>query len=185
MAFDIRSFIKEVSDKEEEEISTTPEPDDVVELNHYIENCPDLLPEYLKEEVLVEATGESCTVASFLQKGEESRVERYQRMSARLSKREKRVLEQKLLKPEALPTFVGTRPAGSAVEERTVKIIFETDEDLELFKRFFRVNNYKGQNTRDVDIIVALVEALDRGSLEYNASDKTLNFVTDSERIVL
>ena len=172
MSFDIRSFIKEVSDPEEEE-SIEKEPKEKAS------------PLTIEEKTIAHIV-EVQTIASLLQKNEESRVERYLRLSKNLTKKERRCLEQQLLKPEGIPPFVGHRATHTSVDDRSVKIIFESDEDFELFRRFFRVNSYKGQNTRDVDIIVALVEALDRGSLEYNATDKTLDFIADNgERIPL
>lgn len=109
----------------------------------------------------------------------DSRVQRFQKAVAGKSKEEVRELERTLLKPNALPPFAGKRPPRSTIEQRTVKIIFETDESIELFKQFFKVSSFKEQNTREIGAIVALVEAMDRGSLRYDTENKSLNFVDD------
>lgn len=109
----------------------------------------------------------------------DQRTTRFKKLAKGKTKEEVRELERTLLKPDVIPPFTGERPAKSSVEQRTVKIIFESDEDIDLFKHFFKVNTYKEQNTREIGAIVALVEAMDRGSLRYDQEQKTLNFVDD------
>jgi len=109
----------------------------------------------------------------------DSRRKRFEDATKGKSKEDVRELERALLKPDALPPFTGKRPPRSSIEQRTVKIIFETDEAMELFRQFFRVSSFKEQNTREIGAIVALVEAMDRGSLRYDPTQKVLNFVDD------
>lgn len=109
----------------------------------------------------------------------DSRVQRFQKASQDKDKEEVRELERTLLKPDALPPYTGKRPPRSGIKQRTVKMIFDTDESMELLKRFCKVNTFKEQNSHDVGVIVALLEALDRGSLRYDTEHKTLNFVDE------
>ena len=115
--------------------------------------------------------------------GADTRVKKFLAAREGLPNEEARQLERTLLKPETLPSFTGERPTKSSIDNRTVIIIFEQDEDVELFKQFFRVNNYKGQNTRDVGKLMYYLEALERGSLVLE--DDGLYCVTDQGDKVL
>jgi hypothetical protein len=109
----------------------------------------------------------------------DSRVQRFAKAAEGKTKEEVRDLERALLKPDVLTPFTGKKPPKSSVEQRTVKIIFETDEDMELFRQFFRVNAFKEQNTRELGPIIALVDALNRDVVRYNQQTQTLNFVDE------
>lgn len=109
----------------------------------------------------------------------DSRVKRFAKAAEGKTKEEVRELERTLLKPDVLPPFTGKKPPRSSVEQRSVKIIFETDEDMELFRQHFRVNTFKEQNTREIGAIIALVDAFSRGVLRFDSKTNTLNFIDE------
>ena len=113
-------------------------------------------------------------------------AQRIEELSFGKTNEEKRELERQLLKPDRIQPYTGTIPGQGPVEQRTLKMIFNSMGEMELFSKHFKVSNYKGANTRDVDILMAFVMALESGVLEFNHEDGNLYFVTDqNEKIML
>lgn len=113
-----------------------------------------------------------------LLRSKEDRLQRkFARRSKGISKQEKRELERKLLKPLRLP--VKRLKTRSPVDERTITLVFPSVGDVELFRRHFRVSEYKGLNTHHLDPLLEFLECLERGSLVFEKKTKKLEFVDD------
>ena len=108
-----------------------------------------------------------------------SKVKRFEELAEGKSNDEKRSLERIMLKPNVLQPYAGETPNKSPVLDRTVTMVMPTDNDMDLFKRHFRTSNYKGLNTRDIGIILALLDSIERGTLQYVHSEKKIYFIDD------
>lgn len=109
-----------------------------------------------------------------------SKVERAAALSKGKTKAERRRIEQALLKPEPIPEYTGVEPGTlSDVEARRVTFIAPNDRLIDLMKKHFKVNFYKGANIRDVDKLVVFLEALEEGVLRYDSVEKALYFVNE------
>lgn len=97
--------------------------------------------------------------------------------SGTMTEPEKRKLEMEMLKPEKLPHYTGKLPgieAATPVQSRTVKVVLRTDEEFHQVKEHFGLRNYVEQNIKDVDKLVALLNALDDRTIIYDAETKTI-----------
>lgn len=112
-------------------------------------------------------------IDSFLD-GKRSRAAKFEELARGKTKEQRRELEKTLLKPQVLPEYSGNIPGKSSIENRTVKIIFETSMDLELFKRHFKVSAYKELNVRDILLLIKFLSLLDEHILEYDSKEGTL-----------
>lgn len=115
---------------------------------------------------------------SFLEQFKGSVAERFQQEAAqKTSQEELRELEQHMLTPARLPPYTGPKPGkGGSLADRQVIFFFESAQDVELLGKHMRVSGYNGNNTRDVALLLAVLEALDRGALVWE--NDTL-YVTD------
>ena len=112
-------------------------------------------------------------------KSREDRVlEKFDRESKGKSKKEVRELERRRLKPTKLLPAKEIR-GKAPVEKLTVRLVFATLADVELFKRFFKVNEYKGLNTHHLGMLLEFLECFERGSLAYDEKEGKLEFVND------
>lgn len=116
-----------------------------------------------------------------------SRVKLFEKVSKEKSKKKRRRMEERFLKPYVIPEYDGKLPGyNNPVESRKVMIIFDSEADLNLFRKFFKVSSYKGFNVRDVSLLLLFLDALENGSLEYDKEERKINFVGDTgERIPL
>lgn len=106
-------------------------------------------------------------------KKKESSVDRYNRLSKECSNEEKRKLEQKLLKPQKIPPYTGPRPIKNALDDLIIKAVFKNHNDLNLFKKYFKISNYLEQSVSDIQMIMDLLKRLEDGSLRYEKEKGT------------
>ena len=110
-------------------------------------------------------------------KQKHSRAERFEGMSEDMSNEEQRELEQSLLKPTKLSKPLCPPPPASAkkpLSARTVKFVFPDTTTIERFKKHFNLSKYVEPSCIDNGIILALLDALDEGTLIYDKETQTL-----------
>lgn len=105
---------------------------------------------------------------NYLKKGGRSPAVKYKKLSKNLPERQKRKIETKLLKPEKIPPYTGRSPIKNLLDKYTVKIILSDDEQLNLFKKYFKVTNYIEQSVVDISLLTNLLKNLDQGLIEYD-----------------
>lgn len=86
-----------------------------------------------------------------------SRVIQFKKLSRGLLNKEKRKLEEKLLKPEKIPPYTKNSTKYCSLEDRVIKIIVSKREDLELLKSLFKITYHGGACIADS---VKLIEIL-------------------------
>jgi len=80
-----------------------------------------------------------------------------------------------LLKPtKARQKYGGPLPGGTDVERRTLKIIFKTDEDMELFGKHFPIAEYLEKNTENITLLMVFLDSLERGTIKYDKKTKEI-----------
>lgn len=102
----------------------------------------------------------------------------FKKITKNCSQTQKRKIEQKLLKPEILPTYLGKIPGKGPVEKRTIKIICESEIEVALIKKYFKISEYKELNIRDISLLLKLLTALEEGILKYEKN--TLFFIHEN-----
>lgn len=124
-------------------------------------------------------------IKNFLGKGE-SRVKKARKILKGKSKKERRKIEQHLLKPERIPEYTGELPKKGPIERRTIEIICKTETDVDIIRRHFKVSEYKRLNIRNITLLMKFLDALDEGSLQYEKEEENLYFVGEQgEKIQL
>lgn len=100
------------------------------------------------------------------------------------NKEDKRIFERQNMKPypDKLPDYTGKEPIANEIDRLTIRLVFHSTEDVDKFKRWFRVSNFKGPNITDLGLIMALLENLENGNLLYDYKTKTLTYKTDRIR---
>lgn len=98
------------------------------------------------------------------------------------TKEEVRQLEQKFLKPSKLPAYHKPENAKDALISRTIKLVFVTEADVELFKKHFKVSTYKENNVLDTNLLIALLTELEEGRLAYDEKAKLLRYTKIKSR---
>lgn len=109
-----------------------------------------------------------------------SRVKRSAALSEGKSKTEKRNIEQAMLKPEPIVAYVGREPGTfSDVESRKITFVVPNDRYVDVIKKHFKVSSYMGLNIRNVEKIIAFLDALEEGVLRYDNNEEALYFVNE------
>lgn len=107
-------------------------------------------------------------------------IDRFQqKKGAAQTKEEVRSVEEALLKPVKLQSYLGATPGVGPIERRTLKIIFASEDDLATFGNHFAVSHYKENNVRDISLLNAFIQCLEEGSLAWNENEKRIEFVND------
>lgn len=115
------------------------------------------------------------SITSFLKGGKDRAQRNIDLQGADLSKEERRKLEMNLLPAEQLPKYTGELPtATNEVESLAVKLFFETEKDVALFKKYFKVLEYIEANCRELTLLRALLEALEGGVIEYDEEEEEI-----------
>lgn len=107
-----------------------------------------------------------------------SKVERFEKLSEGKTPRETRDLEMELLQPEVIPTYAGEQPKHSAIypnRGKAIKFGFKTKEEVALVKKYFHVNQYVEQNVSEVSLLIALLKALEEGTIKYDAKTNVVS----------
>jgi hypothetical protein len=103
-----------------------------------------------------------------------SRVQRFEKISEGKTKEEIRVLEKTMLEPEKIKPYVYDAPGKSPVENRTITVVFDSEEDLLLFRNYFEVRDYRGLNLRGSQsaLMMNILYALRDGDITYDQKSK-------------
>lgn len=112
----------------------------------------------------------------------ESRVERFLKLAKGRDKEDVRKLEMTLLKPESMRPYTGKAPGRgdySPMVKLALKVIFHSRESFQLFEKHFLISRPKGleaslRSVESLEKLIALVEALDRGIIEYDKENKKI-----------
>lgn len=83
-------------------------------------------------------------------------------------KQTEREFERRYLKPEPIPDYTGKQPMESLITRLSVRLIFPTKEDLELFSKHFRVAQYVEASVTNIGLLLAFVHELEKGRLRYD-----------------
>lgn len=113
------------------------------------------------------------TILSFLGKSS-NRVERFERLKKSKSKEEVRKLEQALLEPEPIPEYTKEQPTNKGMHALAVKLFFNEQKDYDLFCKHFKVSQYIEASCYQLDILLALLKALEKGRLVYDEEKRKL-----------
>jgi len=103
----------------------------------------------------------------------------HERKKQASTKAEERELEMENLKPDKLSPYAGEKPGTSDVKKRAVKIVFKSAEDFEKFKRYFYVSEYVEPSVTNIDLLVALLDELDSGRIQYDKRSRRIIYHTD------
>lgn len=90
------------------------------------------------------------------------------------SKAEEREFEMENLKPDKLPPYAGEQPTKGKLKEQSVKLVLRSEEELEKFKRHFRVPNYIEPSVTNIGLLMALLDELDSGRIQYDKKSERI-----------
>jgi len=116
-------------------------------------------------------------ISKFLSPGaRKDKVERFEELSKGKTKEETRALEMALLKPEPVPDYIGRAERYVANSELAVKIVFSSQEEMDLVERHIAIPNYKERCISDLKLFLALFRALDDGQIVWDKRNQKLFF---------
>jgi len=95
----------------------------------------------------------------------ENKVKKVDRLAKGKTKAERRKLEEHLLKPEKIKVYGGNKSQVDSLAGLKILLMFHKEEEFDLFHKYFKVNEYSGKNVSNVDLLVLILKAFDRGSL--------------------
>lgn len=111
----------------------------------------------------------TATIEKFLSKNaRRDRVAKFEELSKGKSKEEVREMEMSLLKPDAIPDYVGEARKYIPNSETTVKLVFRNEAEMELVGKHLSINTYIEPCISDIKIIIDLFTAIERGEISYN-----------------
>lgn len=92
------------------------------------------------------------------------------------SKAEERELEMKNLKPDKLPPYAGEKSTENKLKKQSVKLVLRSEEELKKFKRHFRVPNYIEPSVTNIELLMALLDELDSGRIQYDKKSGRITY---------
>lgn len=109
-------------------------------------------------------------ISDFINKGKSiiSKTQVFEKAVVGKNKREKRQLEQRMLRPDKLPPFDRSKSATNDMRGRTIKLIFPDNQSMALFKKFFHVSESVENSLRDMSLLFALLDELESGRIKYD-----------------
>lgn len=107
-------------------------------------------------------------IDKFLTKKREDPVKKFETLSKGKSEKEKRELEQKLLKPNPIPTYTGKNIRYILNSDFAIKLVLSSQEEMELFGKYLNITEYKGKSITNYQIISDLFSAIENGEIKYN-----------------
>jgi len=84
--------------------------------------------------------------------------------------KEVRHLEEQMLKPRPIETYVGEQPENYGIDSLTVSIVFPDEQVKKLFAKHMKISYSKvkkAQYMTDISMLINLVKQLDSGKLVY------------------
>lgn len=122
-------------------------------------------------------------ITDFVNSSQSKRLDRVRKAK---TKEERRILEEKLLKPEELPPYtLESSKSINEVNSKTVTLVFENIHNITLLSKHFKISEYKGKNIRASNLpkMVAFLKALENNELVYD--EKTKNFKCFPKELII
>lgn len=107
-------------------------------------------------------------IEKFLKKNIQDPVSKFESLSKGKSEKEKRELEQKLLKPKPVPTYTGKNIRYILNSDFAIKLVLSSQEELDLFGKYVNITEYKGRSITNYQIISDLFKALENEEIKYD-----------------
>jgi len=107
-------------------------------------------------------------IEKFLKKKMQDPVSKFESLSKGKSEKEKRELEQKLLKPKPVPTYTGKNIRYILNSDFAIKLVLSSQEELDLFGKYVNITEYKGRSITNYQIIKDMFNALENEEIKYN-----------------
>ena len=101
-----------------------------------------------------------------------NKVETFKKKSCGKSKKEIRKLEQEIFPPEKLKPYVGDKSTANGVKDMSCKIFFNTEEEWEMFNKYFRVSMYVQPSVADIKLLIDFLKFMDEGNVVYDAKKR-------------
>jgi hypothetical protein len=109
--------------------------------------------------------------------GQEAKVPKYLRLIGGKNAKQKRELEQHLLKPEKIKQYVGNKPSAYAKEpllRSTVKFVFTKDDEMALVQKLLPVSHHVEMSVSNHGLLIALLKEVDEGNITYDKKTKSV-----------
>ena len=103
----------------------------------------------------------------------------YERKKQVSSKAEERKLEMENLKPDKLSPYAGEKPTEGKLKKQSAKLVLRSEEELEKFKRHFSVPNYIEPSVTNIGLLMALLDELDSGRIQYDKKSERIIYNSD------
>lgn len=116
--------------------------------------------------------------------GQESKVVKFERLAKGKSLKERRKLEQTLLKPDKIKPYTGEKPGPQAKEpllKSTIKFVFAKKEELALIKKHLPVSIHVEQSVSNHGLLIALIREVDEGRITYDKKTKLLTICSSRD----
>ena len=101
------------------------------------------------------------------------------------TKKERRALEETLLKPDVLPIYTGPPPSQRAKEPvmpQTLLIVFKTTAQLDRLAKFFPVSYVEQPTLLNNKLVMDLVKEFEDGRIVYDAKKRTFDYPRESRQ---
>jgi len=92
--------------------------------------------------------------------------------------KEIREIEMRLLRPEPIRKYQGTKAAISPFKRRSVLVVFPNEGHINRLAKFMRLSTYQGNNTHDVELFIELFSLLESGRIKWRPKKKKFYFKT-------
>jgi len=107
-----------------------------------------------------------------------TREEFFRLVDKAIDKWELRKLEEALLKPTPIPPYKGTETGRTEFKKRTLMLAFPSSKYIDRWSKLIRINQYKDNNSWDVEVFELFLLALETGRVVYDRKGKRLRFKT-------
>jgi hypothetical protein len=119
----------------------------------------------------------SATIEKFLgQNARRDRVAKFEELCKGKTKEEIREIEMALLRPDAIPDYVGEVTRYNINSETTVKLVFKNETEMALIGKYLSINTYIEPCISDIKVLVDLFGAMEKGDITYNKKAGLFSF---------
>ena len=91
-----------------------------------------------------------------------------------------RQLEMEMLGPDPMKPFIGGvgKKTLSNLKKWSVQLVLGSDENYELFSKFFKINQYQGANVnyKQLVLLFSFLRAMERGNLSFDSVTNVLYY---------
>ena len=92
------------------------------------------------------------------------------------TKEGQRKAEMAHLKPDPLRPYTGPPPIIDDITRLSVMLVFPDDNELEKFKRQFRVAQHGEASVTNIEVLIALLDEMEAGRIFYEKDSGTINY---------